>query len=168
MKQILDKPLSHLFSVRLWAHSSYEEFFGQWWHMGYISWAGCLTLPCWYERSGSSSCGPSEGCFPCAEENTKTHLNMHFAVLHSETCCILQYSSSVNSYFKLITKSAHMHDECTLSASHNCSIYQYSQWLKEFCHGEKCFSSMKWAAIINRSSGRCHFQKNSANSKSRR
>lgn len=128
MKQILDKPLSHLFSVRLWTHSSYEEFFGQWWHMGYISWAGCLTLPCWYERSGSSSCGLSEGCFPSAEENMKTHFNMHFVVLQSEACrisAILVF----NSYFKSITKSAHMHDEYTLSFSKKQDFTYYLLYL---------------------------------------
>ena len=158
VKQILDKPLSHLFSVRLWAHSSYEEFFGQWWHMGYISWAGCFTLPCWYERSGSSSCGLSERCFPSAEENIKIHLNIHF-VLHSKDCCILAILV-FNSYFKLTTKSARMHDEYTPCTFHKCSLYHNSRPQKEFCHGEKeNYSSVKSAAIIYRSSEPNHFQK---------
>jgi len=122
VKQILDKPLSHLFSVRLWVHSSYDEFFGQWWHMGYISWAGCLTLPCWYERSGSgsSSCGTSEECFPCAEENIKIHF---CGIAVRSFSHFFKYSCLYNSYLELINL-CFIKSKTSHTASHNFSIYE--------------------------------------------
>ena len=121
VKQILDKPLSHLFSVRLWVHSSYDEFFGQWWHMGYISWAGCLTLPCWYERSGSgsSSCGTSEECFPCAEENIK----IHFCGIAVRSFSHFLNTRIFNCYFDLINL-CFIKSKTSHTASHNVSIYE--------------------------------------------